>query len=154
MLFSCGNCGTYSSLAICVLYEDVRACKCACVRAQDQSWHCVRPASLVLRSSVKPDPPSYNTRFSHYRFSLMTQICSDVLTEGYKSASEATCRRQRSEEAYMYILKGTFGGFGCEWKDGFSSWLQKASSDNKFFPPKIFRLPSCLDVSYSLTLSG
>lgn len=91
-------------------------------------WYCVLPLSHIHLHST--------TRFSHYRFSLMTQICSDVLTEGYKSASEATCRRQPSEEAYTYVWKGTFSGFGCEWKDGFSSQLQKASSNNELFPPK------------------
>lgn len=92
-------------------------------------WYCVLPLSHIHLHT--------NTSFSHYRFSLMTQICSDVLTEGYKSASEATCRRQRSEEAYTCMfLKRTFSGFGCEWKDGFSSQLQKASSNNELFPPK------------------
>lgn len=93
-------------------------------------WYCVLPLGRIHLHT--------NTSFSHYRFSIMTQICSDVLTEGYKSASEATCRRQRSEEAYTYVLKGTFSGFGCEWKDGFSSELKKASSNNKLCPPKYF----------------
>lgn len=42
-------------------------------------WYCVLPLSRIHLHT--------NTSFSHYRFSLMTQISSDVLTEGYKSAS-------------------------------------------------------------------
>lgn len=49
------------------------SCARMCVRASvhvqwapDQSWHCVHPASLVLRSSAKPYPPSHR----HQVFSL------------------------------------------------------------------------------------
>lgn len=61
---------------------------CECVRAPDQSWHCVHPASLLLRSSVKPYPPSHRHQLFSLPFFINDSNRSDVLSQGYKQASE------------------------------------------------------------------
>lgn len=129
------------------------SCARMCVRASvhvqwapDQSWHCVHPASLVLRSSAKPYPPSHR----HQVFSLSLFVNDSNLLWGPSlrdPSRRATLRagagglRKRPRVFFERDLQRIW-----VWMERWiQRWATKGFPQRQTFPTKIFRLPSCLD---------
>lgn len=78
----------------------------------------------------------------------MTQTCSDALTEGCKSASDATWPAPAIWGSVHVYFERDLQRIWV-WME---RWIQllatKGFLRQQAFPNKIFRLPSCLDVSY------